>query len=75
MAIAAAESADCPRHTVRQLVDGIACGRWSGHANRLSEHHIEWSFIDEVARATEDPGRSSVPTASVTDCDRLPAHS
>ena len=70
MAIAAAESADCPQHTVRQLVDGIACGRWSGHANRLSEHHIEWSFIDEVARATEDPGRSSVPTASVTDCDR-----
>ena len=70
MAIAAAESADCPQHTVRQLVDGIACGRWSGHANRLSEHHIEWSFIDDVARATEDPGRSSVPTASVTDCDR-----
>ena len=58
MAIAAAESADCPQHTVRQLVDGIARGQWSGHANRLSEHHIEWSFIDEVARATEDPGRS-----------------
>ena len=71
MAIAAAESADCP-WAHRQLVDGIACGRWSGHANRLSEHHIEWSFIDEVARATEDPGRSSVPTASVTDCDRRP---
>ena len=70
MAIAAGEPAACPQHTVRQVVDGIASGRWSGHANRLSEHHIEWSFIDEVARATEDPGLSSVPTASVTDCDR-----
>jgi SagB-type dehydrogenase family enzyme len=70
MAIAAAESADFPQNTVRQLVDGIPCGQWSGHANRLSEHHIEWSFIDEVAQATEDPGRSSVPIASVTDHDR-----
>jgi SagB-type dehydrogenase family enzyme len=70
IAIAAAEPVDYPQHTVRQLVDGIACGRWSGHANQLSEHHIEWSVIDEVARATEDPGRSSVPPASVTDGDR-----
>ena len=68
--IAAAEPVDYPQHTVRQLVDGIACGRWSGHANQLSEHHVEWSVIDEVARATEDPGRSNVPPASVTDGDR-----
>ena len=70
MAIAAAESADCPQHTVTQLVEGIGCGQWSGHANRLSEHHVEWPLIDEVARATEDPGRSSVPTASVANGDR-----
>jgi SagB-type dehydrogenase family enzyme len=70
IAIAAEGPVDCPQHTVRQLVDGIACGRWSGHANRLSEHHIEWAVIDEVAQATEDPGRSSVPPASVTDGDR-----
>ena len=70
MAIVAAESADCPQNTVRQLVDGIRCGQWSGHANRLSEDHIEWSFIDEIARATEDPGRSTASTASVTDHDR-----
>lgn len=70
IAITAAEPVDYPQHTVRQLVDGIACGRWSGRANQLSEHHIEWSVIDEVARATEDPGRSSVPPASVADGDR-----
>jgi SagB-type dehydrogenase family enzyme len=72
MAIAATESADCPQHTVSQLAEGIARGRWSGHANRLSEQHIEWPLIDEVARATEDPGRSPVPTVSVANCDRLP---
>ena len=71
MAIAAAESADCSQNTVEQLVDGIPCGQWSGHANQLSEDHIEWSFIDEVAQATEEPGRSSVPTASVTDHDEV----
>ena len=70
MAIGAAESADCPQHTVRELVDGIAGGRWSGRASQLSEDHVEWSFIGEVARATEDPGRSSVPAAPVTDGDR-----
>ena len=67
MAIAASDPADGPRHTVRQLVDGIAGGRWSGHANRLSEHHVDWPVIDEVARATEDPGRSSLPAGLVTE--------
>lgn len=72
MAIAAAESPDCPEQTVTQLVDGIPRGQWSGHANQLSEDHIDWSFIDEVARATEDPGRSSVPAAPLPDHDRHP---
>ena len=72
MAIAAAEPADGPQHTVHALVDGIAGGRWSGRASQLSEDHVEWSFIGEVARATEDPGRSSVPAAPVTDGDRRP---
>ena len=70
MAITAAESADNPLHTMGELVDGIARGQWSGRASQLSEDHVEWSFIGEVARATEDPGRSSMPTAAVTDGDR-----
>jgi SagB-type dehydrogenase family enzyme len=74
MAIAAAESADWPQHTVGKQVDGVVRGRWSGRASQLSEDHVEWSFIDEVARATEDPGRSNMPTVAVTDGNRRLRH-
>jgi SagB-type dehydrogenase family enzyme len=70
MAIASAATIDCPQPTTSQLVGAVARGRWSGRANQLSDQHIEWSVIDEVARATEDPGRSSVPPTSVTDRGR-----
>jgi SagB-type dehydrogenase family enzyme len=30
-------------------------GRWAGRASQLSEDHVEWTFIDEVARATRQP--------------------
>ena len=36
-------------------------GRWTGAASQLSEDHVEWTFIDEIARATADPGRSQPP--------------
>jgi SagB-type dehydrogenase family enzyme len=42
------------RHAVLAAVRG---GRWSGRASQLSEAHVEWTFIDEAARATEDTGR------------------
>ena len=58
---------ECPLATVRTLVDATAHARWSGHASQLSEDHVTWSFIDEVARATEDPGRSLAAIASPTD--------
>lgn len=38
----------------RPLVEAIRSGRWSGSANQLSEDHVQWTFIDEVASATED---------------------
>ena len=66
----AAECADCPENTMRRLADGIARGQWSGHASQLSEDHLPWAFIDEVARATEDSGRSNVPAASLAAHDR-----
>jgi SagB-type dehydrogenase family enzyme len=44
--------------TIRRLVDAATHAEWSGHASQLSEDHVTWSFIDEVAKATEDPGRS-----------------
>jgi len=40
------------------LLSAIRGGRWSGEASQLSEDHIQWTFIDEVAQATEDPGRA-----------------
>jgi SagB-type dehydrogenase family enzyme len=43
------------------LVAAATAGRWSGRAGRLSEDHVEWTFIDEIAHATEDPGRRLPP--------------
>jgi SagB-type dehydrogenase family enzyme len=40
------------------LLAAIGSGRWSGRASQLSEDHVQWTFIDDVARATEDPGRA-----------------
>lgn len=45
------------------LVEAVTRGSWSGRASQLSEQHVTWSFIDTVARATEDPGRR-IPAAS-----------
>jgi SagB-type dehydrogenase family enzyme len=41
------------------LLDAVRRGTWTGHANQLSEDHVAWTFIDEVARATRDPGRAN----------------
>jgi len=30
---------------------------WIGRANQLSADHVQWTFIDDVAAATVDPGR------------------
>ena len=43
------------------LVDAVRRGQWSGRASQLSEDHVEWTFIDEIAAATEDHGRANVP--------------
>jgi SagB-type dehydrogenase family enzyme len=70
IAVTAGESMVGSHEAVRPLVDAVRRGRWSGRASQLSEDHVEWSFIDEVARATEDPGRSSVPDAMPAAHDR-----
>ena len=43
------------------FLDEMRKARWFGRASQLSEDHVAWTFIDEVARATEDPGHE--PTA------------
>ena len=42
------------------VLAAVADGRWTGHASQLSEDHVQWTFIDEIAAATRDPGRRSV---------------
>src|SRR6185503_4012510 len=44
-----------PRSSV--LADTVRHGGWTGRANQLSEDHVQWTFIDEIAEATKDPGR------------------
>ena len=43
------------------LLATVRAGEWVGRANQLSEDHTTWTFIDEVAAATRDPGRPVVP--------------
>ena len=40
-----------------RLSEAIVTGQWHGQASQLSEDHVQWTFIDEVADATRDPGR------------------
>jgi SagB-type dehydrogenase family enzyme len=46
------------------LLAAVRAGRWTGRANQLSEHHTTWTFIDEIAAATRDPGRAPIPPVS-----------
>jgi nitroreductase len=39
-----------------RFLAAVRGGRWFGHASQLSEDHVAWAFIDDVARATEDGG-------------------
>jgi SagB-type dehydrogenase family enzyme len=46
------------------FLDSVRNGRWFGRASQLSEDHVQWTFIDEIARATEDPGRAAGVTSA-----------
>lgn len=43
------------------LLDAVRRGTWTGRANQLSVDHTTWTFIDEIAAATRDPGRTIKP--------------
>jgi nitroreductase len=34
------------------LLAGLERGTWTGRASQLSEDHVQWTFIDEIAEAT-----------------------
>ena len=40
-----------------RLLASVRAGQWTGKASQLSEDHTTWSFIDQIAAATRDPGR------------------
>jgi SagB-type dehydrogenase family enzyme len=46
------------------LLEAVRAGRWVGHASQLSEDHVQWTFIDEIAESTRDPGRACVASVS-----------
>jgi SagB-type dehydrogenase family enzyme len=57
LAITATGVPDGLRDGRAPMVEAVRHGRWSGRASQLSEDHVQWTFIDEVSRATDDRGR------------------
>ncbi len=41
------------------VLRAVGTGVWAGRASQLSEDHVEWTIIDEVARATRRDGNTS----------------
>ncbi len=54
-----------------RLIEAVRDGQWTGRANQLSEDHVEWTFIDEAARATEDAGRDGLQPVLYTGPSNL----
>jgi len=52
--LVSAAPAACDRAAV---LTAVREGQWAGRASQLSEDHVQWTFIDDVAAATRDPGR------------------
>jgi SagB-type dehydrogenase family enzyme len=44
-----------------ELLAAVRAGQWTGRASQLSEDHTTWTFIDEIAASTRDPGHSIPP--------------
>jgi nitroreductase len=40
-----------------EVLEAARRSQWFGRASQLSEDHVQWTFIDEVAEATRDEGR------------------
>lgn len=79
--VTAAEHVDPPacawaNRDAQAFVDVVAKGRWTGRASQLSEEHVQWTFIDQVADATmgevRSLGTSSTPAVERSDDARSP---
>src|SRR5207237_8680376 len=49
------------------LISAVRAGTWSGLASQLSEDHVQWTFIDEIAAATRDPGHAALSSSDAGD--------
>lgn len=57
LVLSGGDAPDSFRRAGSGLVGAVQRGDWFGRATRLSENHVEWTVIDDVARATADAGR------------------
>ena len=57
--VLAAWPADRERPSIDRaaILDAVRAGTWTGKASQLSEDHVDWTFIDEVAAATRWEGQ------------------
>jgi SagB-type dehydrogenase family enzyme len=53
------------------IVPAVVAGRWSGRASQLSDDHVQWTFIDEAAKATREENARERPEVRATHDDRL----
>ncbi len=60
VALSAGDALPVSEDMARALVQAVASGAWSGRASQLSEDHVTWSFIDDVAEASRQPARTDV---------------
>lgn len=51
-------STDAGAPAADDVIAAVRAGEWSGRASQLSEDHVQWAFIDDIARETDDPGRA-----------------
>jgi SagB-type dehydrogenase family enzyme len=67
LAIGPADVAGAFAQSHDRLTAAARAGQWFGRASQLSENHVQWTFIDDVAAATRDAGRpSGAPAAMLT---------
>ena len=72
--LALVTSHQSPVVSQRPLLDAVRKGSWAGRASQLSEDHVAWTFIDEIAKASEDPGRVRPSAPAVPAPPPFPAH-
>ena len=70
-AIAPGDPSALVHRSPAELLRAIAPDGWRGTANRLSSSHVDWSVIDDVARATVYRGGD--PSGGAGDASAAPA--